>query len=167
MAKLAFNTEDHAPENTSFEPIPEGWYTAKIVESQIKKSRFDNDYLELQFEIIGPSYAGRKVFTNLNIGHQTDTVKEIAYKQLYSICHAIDVKKISDSEELHNKPLGIRLRITAPTLNSDGVEIYGAKNEIKGYRKVQREKKDSFFNKQMPKSVPSGAGNGASVIKDW
>lgn len=113
----------------SFEPIPAGWYSAEIIRSEMMdtKAKNGNKYLKLRFKILDGDYEGRYVFNNLNLINQNQQAVEIAKKELASICESCEVDEISDSEELHNVPIGIRLTIREANAQ------WPASNEIKEY----------------------------------
>lgn len=136
MAKLpsTFNHEEHEKMG-DFSPIPAGEYLAMIVESELKMTKAATEannpklgqYVSLKFKIEGGDYDGRTIFTNLNIINPNQQAVEIANKELASICEALGLGPVDDTEELHGKPLVIRVSIKAETAQ------YPARNEIKGY----------------------------------
>lgn len=139
MATLNFDANAIQPD-TSFEPIPAGWYNAVIDESEMKPTRDGSGaYLALRFNIIDGQYAGRKVFTRLNLRNQNPVAQDIAQKQLSTICHAVNVLNVQDSSQLHALPMQIRVKVT-----NDPTGQYDPSNEISGYKAV-------------------GAGNGQGV----
>ena len=139
MATLNFDANAIQPD-TSFDPIPAGWYNAIIDESEMKPTRDGSGaYLALRFNIIDGQYAGRKVFTRLNLRNQNPVAQDIAQKQLSSICHAVNVLNVQDSSQLHALPMQIRVKVT-----NDPTGQYDPSNEISGYKAV-------------------GAGNGQGV----
>lgn len=114
-----------------FDPIPAGWYNAVIDQSEMKPARTEgNFYLELRFNVIDGQYVGRKLFTRLNLRNANPTAQEIAYRDLSAICHATGVVRVSNSGELHNKPMKVRVKIRA----AQGE--YEASNEIGGYKNI-------------------------------
>lgn len=139
MVTLNFDANAIQPD-TSFEPIPAGWYNAVIDESEMKPTRDGSGaYLALRFNIIDGQYAGRKVFTRLNLRNQNPVAQDIAQKQLSTICHAVNVLNVQDSSQLHALPMQIRVKVT-----NDPTGQYDPSNEISGYKAV-------------------GAGNGQGV----
>ena len=131
MATLNFDANAIQPD-TSFEPIPAGWYNAIIDESEMKPTRDGSGaYLALRFNIIDGQYAGRKVFTRLNLRNQNPVAQDIAQKQLSSICHAVNVLNVQDSSQLHALPMQIRVKVT-----NDPTGQYDPSNEISGYKAV-------------------------------
>ena len=139
MATLNFDANAVQPD-IPFEPIPSGWYNAIIDESEMKPTRDGSGaYLALRFNILDGQYAGRKVFTRLNIRNQNPVAQDIAQKQLSSICHAVNILTLQDSSQLHALPMQIRVKVT-----TDPTGQYDPSNEISGYKAI-------------------GAGNGQGV----
>lgn len=131
MATLNFDANAIQPD-TSFDPIPAGWYNAIIDESEMKPTRDGSGaYLTLRFNVIDGQYAGRKVFTRLNLRNQNPVAQDIAQKQLSSICHAVNVLNVQDSSQLHALPLQIRVKVT-----NDPTGQYEPSNEISGYKAI-------------------------------
>lgn len=125
-----FNAEEIEPQG-SFEPIPAGWYTAMITESEFKPTKNGTgEYLQLRFDIIEGEHEGRVVFDRLNLSNPNQTAVDIAQRQLSSICRAVGVMAPDDSSDLHDKPLKIKVSIR-PAGNG-----YDASNEIKAYASV-------------------------------
>lgn len=131
-----FNPNDVPQSDNDFDVLPAGWYRAKIVGSEEKQTkRGDGSYLSLQFCIIGPSdgsskFENRRVFTNLNLNNPNPKAVEIATRDLADICRAVGVLSPQTSEQLHEKPLMIKLSIRRS-------EEWGDSNEVKGYRPMQ------------------------------
>ena len=130
MAAINFDATN-APQQDVYESMPAGWYNAAITASEMKPTKSgDGSFLALLFEVVDGPYKGRKVFTNLNLRNPNQMAVEIAYKQLSSICHATGVLQVSDSTQLHNRPLQMKLKVK-PAQGD-----YEASNEISGFAKL-------------------------------
>lgn len=130
MASLSFNAEeiDISDQPTKYDPIPEGMYKAVIIDSEMKPTKAGTGaYLELKFEVIDSQYEGKWIRARLNLQNKNAKAVEIAQRDLSSICRAIGKKVIADSEELHHKPLQIKV-VIQPERGE-----YAASNEIKAY----------------------------------
>lgn len=115
----------------SYDPIPAGWYSVVITDSEFKAtSAGTGQYLKLRFGVIDGEHQGRVLFTNLNLDNPNPKAVEIAQKDLAQICHAVGVMAPDDSTELHDKPLQAKVTIRPAR---DG---YDAQNEVKGYRSM-------------------------------
>lgn len=117
------------PSNDFSTPVPEGTYTAMIVDSEVKAtSKGTGHYLKLTFMITDGEYYGRKIWENLNLDNPNPQAVDIAKRTLKSICDALDIEgEISDSEELHGQDMLINVAITPER------PPYAASNAIKKY----------------------------------
>lgn len=130
MAQMQFNAAEVEPQ-TSFDPIPAGWYKAMITESELKTTRNGNgEYLQLTLQVLDGQYANRMVWERLNLRNPNQTAVEIAQASLSAICRAVGVMAVTDSVQLHNKPLMVKVKVRA----ADGQ--YEASNEVAGYKAV-------------------------------
>ena len=129
MGNLDFNAEEVEPQG-SFEPLPAGVYDAKIRHTEKKATKkAGGELLQLELEVLGPSHKGRVIFDRLNLWNANQTAVEIAQKTLSAICHAVNILKIKNHEELRGKKVAIKVSV-----RSD--EKYGDSNEVKGYAAI-------------------------------
>jgi hypothetical protein len=127
MANFSFNANNVTP-SASFEPIPAAKYNAVIEATEIKPtSKGDGKRLNLTFSVIGGEFNNRKIFEGLNIENPNSEAQRISLENLSAICHAINVMDLRDTEQLHGKPLVIKVAIKAASGD------YEARNVIKGY----------------------------------
>jgi hypothetical protein len=136
------------------EPLPTGWYAMVATESEIKdaKAGGKNKYLEIVFAIDEsrhPQHKGRKVWARLNLWNDSAKAEEIASSELSAICHAVGSPPITDSQELHFKPLAVRVVYKPAT------EKFGEGNDIKGYDAIA--KRFGATGSGTPTPGPSGA----------
>ena len=114
----------------SFEPLPAGWYTATISQSELKATKAGNgQYIKLRYDITGPSHQGRVVFGNLNIKNANPKAEEIGRQQLGEIMRAIGLAKVTDTDQLIGGQIGIKLEVKQDAQ-------YGASNEVKGFKSL-------------------------------
>ena len=114
--------------NAVMEPIPAGWYKAVIVGSEEKPTKAQTgSYLQLSIEVIEGPHQGRKLTDRLNLNNPNSPASEIAYRTLSAICHAIGIMTPRTSEDLHDKPLMVKVKVKP----ADGQ--YSASNEVVGY----------------------------------
>lgn len=119
------------PQSQSYELIPAGWYTASVREAEVKMTKDGKgQYLKLQYEVVGPTHAGRKVFGNLNIRNQSQKAEEIGLEQLAQLMRAIGVSKLKDTDQLIGALLQIKISIR------DAQGGYDAQNEVRGFKSV-------------------------------
>ena len=114
--------------NVVYEPLPAGWYKAVITTSEEKPTKAQTgSYLQLSLEVIEGPMQGRKLTDRLNLNNPNATASEIAYRTLSAICHAVGVMTPRSSQDLHDKPLMVKVKVKP----ADGQ--YSASNEVAGY----------------------------------
>lgn len=125
-----FDANEVEPQGV-FEPIPADWYNVMIVGSEFKPTKNGNgQYLQLEMEVLDGEFEGRKLWDRLNLENPNTTAVEIAQRTLSAVCRAVGVMTPSDSSELHDKPLRIKVSVKPA---SGG---YDPTNEIKGYESI-------------------------------
>jgi len=150
MANIATLFNPDAEAQADFSAIPTGEYPAVIVDSDLKPTKANNgQYLELVHEITAGEFKGRKVWANLNLDNPSVKAVEIANRQMASIREATGVLNPTDSQQLHYKPMTIRVEfIPAGTTQGNGYVTTRDGNEIKAWKKGDG-------------AAASGTGNGA------
>lgn len=114
-----------------FEPLPAGVYECEISNSEVKDTKSGTGcYLSLELTIIGPTGAGRKVWANVTLKNANAQAESIGQAQLSALCRAVGIQVLKDSDELFQKILKVRLKVTPA---KDG---YAAKNEVTAYEPV-------------------------------
>lgn len=114
--------------SNNFDALPAGEYQVIITQSEFKMTKNGSgSYLELRQEVQDGQFRGRLLFDRLNLDNSNQKAVEIAQKQLAQICHAIGVMQVSDSEQLHNRPM-----VAIVKVRND--PQYGTSNEVKGYK---------------------------------
>lgn len=126
MAAINFDASAVSPD-VGFGPIPAGQYIAQIVDSDLKTNRAGTgQYISLQFEILDGEFKGRRVFSNLTISHTNKTAEQIGQAHLSALCRAAGVMQLTDTAQLHGRPIKITVRIRKD-------EKYGESNEVTGF----------------------------------
>lgn len=131
MAQLGqtFDANNVQPQS-DFAPLPAGDYSAMIIDSTIKPTKNGaGQYLELTMQVLDGPCANRLLWDRLTIQHPNAKTVEIAQRQLSAICHAVGVLTVSDSSQLHNRPMRVRVKYLED-------QQYGPKNEIGAYKAV-------------------------------
>jgi hypothetical protein len=144
MASLdySFSAADLPVSTNNFEPLPAGWYTASITGADIKNTKAGTgQYIAVKYTITGPSFQGRIVFGNLNIKNPNVKAEEIGRQQLGEIMRAINLAKVTDTDQLIGGNLGIKLDVKRS-------EEYGDSNEVKGFKTI------GVGSSVMPTSTP-------------
>jgi len=128
MAQIgSFDATTVAPRE-DFSPIPADEYLAQIVDSDMKPTKNGNgQYAELTFEVMEGEFKSRRVWARLNLDNPNVKAVEIAQRDLSAICHAAGKLQIRDTQELHYKPMLIRVEVSKR-------EGYADSNEIKAYK---------------------------------
>ena len=155
MAYFSFDATAVAPQE-SRSILPAGTYNARIIESDVKPLKSGNgEGLSLTFEILDGPSAKRRVWASLNTKHTNPVAQNIGQQQLSSICHATGVFKLTETSQLHNRPLKIRVKIRKD-------EQYGDKNEIGGYEPIGGNATPPIQTQQAPMpqapQAPAAAG---------
>lgn len=133
MAALGkrFDATQHDTTQSDYSELPNGVYRIEIEASEVKQtSNGKGTILKVTNTVIEPeAFAGRKLFNNYNIENESAQAQEIGQKQFASLCRAIGVSDVEDSEDLHFKAYTVRVALGKPS--KDGQ--YPARAEIKRY----------------------------------
>lgn len=132
MAQFQFDTNTVEKRESNYELLPAGFYLAQVVESElVPLSKFpDGRALKLTFEVLSDGYRNRKVWARLNVRHPGSAQSEqFAQQQLRELCDSIGIVRMTDTVELHHKPVQIRVKI-----RKDEKGEYEDQNEIAGYK---------------------------------
>ena len=129
LSNINFEESETTP---AFEPMPDGWYTAEIIESEDRLSNSGNKYLSFTFEINDDGglgqFIGRRVWYHVNNSHPDEAVRTRALRDLARLAESCKVVKPKDSEELHGIPLDIKLAI------EEGKEGVSDRNKVLSFR---------------------------------
>lgn len=144
-----FKATNFEPATKSYDLIPEGWYQAMIIDSEVKPTKAGTGhYLQLTLEITDGDRRGRYVWDRLNLDNPNETAVAIAQETLAQICHAVGVLEPKETEELHNKLFDVRIGIQ-PAKGQ-----YNESNVVKGYRAAEdAPKKKTTTKKAAPVSL--------------
>ena len=151
MPAIDFNAEEVEP-NKGFDLLPPGDYQAVISESEEKATKDGKgSYLQLTFVVTAGEFANRKVWSRLNLNNPNEQAVAIAKGDLSAICHAVNVLRMSDTTEIHDLPIAIRV---VQKLNKQSGEM---QNEIKKYFSMKdfKQAKEAVKPTPKPASTPS------------
>lgn len=117
---------------TPIVPLPAGWYAMaiKASEKKVSKANEQNSYLQLDLEInenYHPKLKGRMCWARLNLWNANAQAADIAQRELSAICRSVGVPKVSNSEQLHGRPMSVR--VAYRPAKGD----FGEGNEVKGF----------------------------------
>lgn len=127
MASINFDATGIDTTN-HFDAIPAGDYDAMVTDSTMKYTKTGGgQYLELTIEVQSGEHQGKKLWDRLNTENQNPKAVEIANKQLAQLCRATGIMQITDSQQLHNLPILVKVAV------KNDLER-GMQNEVKGYK---------------------------------
>ena len=110
-----------------FDPIPKGYYDAEIINITQEHASTGTAYLNVEFEILGPTHAGRHMWANIYL---TD-------KARWKLAALVNAAGLGMVDELDTDLLiGKRLRIAVK--NIDDPEA-GNRSEVVGFQKLKSE----------------------------
>lgn len=131
MAQLntAFDASAHDTTARDYEDLPNGIYDLETVAGELKPTSTGGTMLALQYSVIAPeNFAGRRIFANMNIENSSAKAQEIGQQELASLCRALELSTINDTDELLLKSFRAKV----------GMEKQGADPKYKPRNKVVR-----------------------------
>lgn len=147
-----------------FTPLPSGEYPAIVVDSDMKSTKAGNgQYLELTYQVIDGPMKGRLVWERLNLDNPNAKAVEIAQRSLSSLCHAVGVMKVDDSQQLHNKPLVIRVEF----VQADGQKRTRDSNEVRAHKKLEGSTAQVGTPAPAANTAPAAAGPATTAAPPW
>jgi hypothetical protein len=121
MATLDFDAQGVDPAKP-FEVLPKGKYNVIVSDTEMKQTKSgDGWYLEVEYTVLDGEYEKRRVWSRHNISNPNAKAEQIARQELSAICHSVGMLKITDSVELHDRPLMIELGIEKNKQNDSDV----------------------------------------------
>lgn len=134
MATLNFDARTVAPD-TGVDTVPAGWYNVLVDESELKPTKNgDGAYLNVRYNILDGQFAGRKLFSRINLKNANPVAQEIGFKQLSALAHATGVLQVADSSQLHNIPIKVKVKI-----RKDKEGEYEDQNEITTWKNINEQ----------------------------
>lgn len=131
MANLGTTFDTNTlPQSTggNFDPLPPGWYTATITQAELKDTKSGSgQYIKVRYDVTGPTHQGRVVFGNINIRNQNPKAEEIGQQQLGDLMRSIGLSRVTDTDELLNHSVSIKLKIREQ-------EGYEPTNDVSGFK---------------------------------
>ena len=132
MAQFDFDINSVEKRESNYELLPAGWYTAQVVESALNDLKSGNGRaIKLTFQVLSDQFRGRKVWMQLNVRHNNPQTETIAQQQLRELCEAIGLPRMTDTTQLHNRPMQIRVKV-----RKDDSGKYEDQNEVSGFKPV-------------------------------
>lgn len=122
-----FNAEEVAPVG-EFGVMPEGVYELIVNQSEVKvPSSGKGEMLSLEMEVLDGEFKGRKVWENFTLKNDNEKAVQIGRGKLSSLCRALGVMQLTDSQQLHFIPFQAKLKVR-PAKGE-----YQARNEVASY----------------------------------
>lgn len=147
-------------EGRDFAPMPAGTYEAEITNSEVKDAKTGTgSYLALEFTVIGPTHSGRKVWANITLRNANAQAEQIGQGQLSALCRAAGIAKLDDSDQLFQKIVRIRVKVT-PASGS-----YQAKNDVTAYEALGTPAPAAA--RPAAANAPAAAATGAKAPPPW
>ncbi len=113
---MTFNRNELPENDNNFEPIPAGWYQAQIEKAEVKATKAGNgSYMNVQYKILGPQYAGRVVFGMITIQNPNSTAEEIGKKEMGSLMDACALVSVNNTDSFIGKTLTIKVKVKPAT----------------------------------------------------
>jgi hypothetical protein len=114
MARLGFtfDSSNQQGQDTN-DVLPAGDYIMQVVQSEVRATKDGSgQYVWIEFDILDGEHQGRKYWDRLNIWNANPTAAEIANRALTSLTRACGLVAIEDTEELHFKPIKVRMGVS-------------------------------------------------------
>lgn len=126
-----FDATAHDTTQSDYAELPNGIYRLEIEASDVSPTKDGRGtILKSTNRVIEPvEYEGRKLFVNFNLENPNAQAQEIGQRQFASLCRAIGLDSVEDSEDLHFKSYTAKIGLGKPS--KDGQ--YPARAEIKRY----------------------------------
>lgn len=152
MALFSFNSADHAAPRALYDILPRGWYQAILSESGASATSAGGQRLTFTATVTAPEWAkGRKVFLGFNVAHPTsEEAVRIGNEQLSGLSVAVGVPSWTNTEQLHNQPFYMRLKIRKGGMNEQTKEEYDDSNEAQGFDNLKN------YHDMAKQPVPQG-----------
>lgn len=133
MAQLGqkFNATEHETEQNDYPELPNGIYQLEMTASDVVPTKDGKGtILKTTFDVVAPEeYKKRKLFNNYNLENSNPDAQRIGQAQFASLCRAIGVDEVDDTEDLHVRTFTAKIGLGKPS--KDGQ--YPARAEIKTY----------------------------------
>jgi hypothetical protein len=132
---MKFRTNFGQAGTRTFTPIPQGRYSAEIIDATYETASTRTPFLNLEFLILGPAQIGRHVWTKIFL-------TEKASWKLAALLNAIGEQRAEeiDTASLLGKKLSLVVKVQD---DADGVEH----NDVSGFRKYESQP-DSISKEQ-------------------
>jgi hypothetical protein len=126
MANLGrrFDADEVPP--SEYQPIPVGSYRAEFVASEIKPTKSGSgQYIEFQGVLLDGEYQGRRFWDRINLWNENQQAVQIAERTFADMCKACGKGAIEDTDELHQIPFVLKVRMQKNRATGEMQNAYG------------------------------------------
>jgi len=151
-----------AEKRQSFDVI-KGTHPAQVIESDVVTTKHGGMGAKLTFEIIDGQYRGRKVWGFINISNPSPEAQRIGQSELRELCEAVGLGAISNTDELHFKPLMLKCgadRQDPERTVPKGYKPYGPAPAPANQAQPESQHASGGFQPQTPQAQPQRAAAG-------
>ena len=140
------------------EPMPAGEYTLAAAVYSEETSKADNPYLKVEYNVVGPSYAGRKIWENFTLTHP------VGLGRLKSFVQATggDATQTVNTDMMRT---AMGKQFTAQVAIEEGNNGYAPKNKISSFKGGSVSAAAQPQAPQQAQATPAPGLNTANV--DW
>lgn len=146
--------DPNAKTSGSFTAIEAGLYDVDINSVSIENTKDGTGkYVKVRYDIVGPSYQGRVLYSNFNIENKSPEAEAIGRGQLNELQGAAGVLRITSPADLQQF-VAKRIRVkVAKKVDKENGDINGFKNEVKGWQSLSGGSMPQA-SMQQPQQVP-------------
>ena len=113
---------EDARDNT---PLPDGDYHVEIEKAEVRETNNGQGIgANIQFDIVGPDYTGRKIFCWYNLRHSNEQAESIGQREFATLCKACGGGMITDTDELLGKRLVVKIGRNKKEPERDEIKAY-------------------------------------------
>lgn len=151
--QFSFDVNSVEKNDRNYDPIPAGWYDAQVTDSSVEMTKNgDGRYIKLRMDVVSENYRGRVIWVRLNVQHPNQTAERIAQQQLRELCEAIGLQRMTDTSQLHNKPVSIKVKVR---IDPNGV--YDPSNEVSAFKAIGTMAPPASASRGFPSAPPRTA----------
>ncbi len=93
----------------SFEPLPPGIYTVIVSDDAAKTSKYGDTYISMEYTVIDGEFNNRRIWENMNIGHNKSDVAGRALADLKALACAVGIPDAETTGELKDIPFQLKV----------------------------------------------------------
>ena len=139
--------------------VPEGEYNVILSNTEVSPApgqpaaNGTDRQIKCTYKILDGPLAGQMVFGNIQVEHSNPVAKQIGLERLSAICHCVGVHKISDTAQLHGRPLRVKVTQRRVETTKDGTTSTAIYNDIVSF--MDKDGKTAASLNSAPPSTPA------------